>query len=273
MYTAYWKFDEKPFDNSLSAAFYYPGESNQGALLKLRYSIENRCGGAVLAGVAGVGKSLIVNTLFRQLPDEFSPCVHIVFPQLPADQLLAYIADELGTTATDPAARTAAASLRRIQNFLSDNTRAGRHAVIAIDEAHLLDDPQVQEALRMLLNFQTDGATDMSLLLVGQTKLLTNLERMPGFDERLGVKCLLRPFVEEETVSYVNHRTTTAGAQRAIFTDDALTAIHELSRGIPRRINRLCDLALLIGYAEQLDAIRAEQIDAVCDEMVTVDTE
>ena len=271
MYEAHWKFHAKPFDNSSTEAFYYPSESHQGALLKLRYSVENRCGGAVLTGAAGIGKSLIVGALFRQFAEDHSPCVHIVFPQLPADQLLAYIADELG--AREPQPRTAEASLRRIRNTLSENTRAGRHAVVAVDEAHLIEDPHVHETLRLLLNFQTDGLTDLSLLLVGQTQLLSNFERMPGFDERLGVKCLLRPFSEEETVSYIAHRLTTAGGHRTIFTDDALKAIHSLSRGVPRRINRLCDLALLIGFAEQQTAIRAEQIEAVCDEMVTVDTE
>lgn len=271
MYQAHWNFNEKPFDNSSSPAFYYPCESHQGALLKLRYSVENRCGGAVLTGTAGIGKSLILNTLFRQITAEYSPCVHIVFPQLPADQLLAYIADELGCSVTEH--RTADTSLRRIQKFLSENTRKGRHAIVAIDEAHLVTDPYVQEALRMLLNFQTGGKTDLSIVLSGQTQLLTNIERMPGFDERLGVKCLVRPFSEDETISYVAHRITAAGGQRTIFTDDALKAVHELSRGVPRRINRLCDLALLIGYAESNSSIQAAQIEAVCEEMVTVDTQ
>ncbi len=88
-------------------------------------------------------------------------------------------------------------------------------------------------------------------MLVGQTALLPVLDRMPALEERLGVKCLLRPLNTDETASYVSHRLSAAGASREIFTPDALTRLHQLARGNPRRINRLCDLALLVGFAEE----------------------
>ena len=70
------------------------------------------------------------------------------------------------------------------------------------------------------------------------------LDRMPQLDERLGVKCLMRPFTVEETAAYATHRLKTAGAQRTIIDTDAFPTLHELTCGIARRINRLCDLAL-----------------------------
>jgi type II secretory pathway predicted ATPase ExeA len=100
--------------------------------------------------------------------------------------------------------------------------------------------------------------------------LLPALERLPALEARLGVKCLLRPLNVEETISYVNHRMTAAGAPREIFSGEALSTVHELTGGNPRRINRLCDLALLIGYAEEQVRINAPQIEAVCNELVTV---
>src|SRR5690606_24028384 len=96
------------------------------------------------------------------------------------------------------------------------------------------------------------------------------LERMPELDERLGVKCLIRPFTLEESIAYVQHRLQVAGATRPIFDDRALMAIHRLSHGSPRRINRLCDLALLIGYAEERTTIGEVQIVAVAEELTTV---
>ena len=74
---------------------------------------------------------------------------------------------------------------------------------------------------------------------------------MPQLDERLGVKCLMRPFTVEETAAYAEHRLKTAGAKRTIIDAGAFATLHELTCGIPRRINRLCDLALLIGFAEE----------------------
>ena len=93
---------------------------------------------------------------------------------------------------------------------------------------------------------------------------------MPQLEERLGVKCLLRPFNEEETAAYVSHRLRVAGALQPIFDAESLTALHALTHGIARRINRLCDLALLIGYAEERRTITAEHVEAVCEELVTV---
>ena len=109
--------------------------------------------------------------------------------------------------------------------------------------------------------------------MIGQPQLLPALERLPALEARLGVKCLLRPFNLEETISYVSHRLTAAGAEHEIFTSEALTALYQLTGGNPRRINRLCDLALLIGYAEEQVRINAPQVEAVCNELVTVSPE
>jgi general secretion pathway protein A len=107
-------------------------------------------------------------------------------------------------------------------------------------------------------------------LLVGQTGILPTLDRMAQLEERLGVKCLLRPFSAAETAEYVVHRLHAAGAGEAIFDPDAMAEIHRLTHGIPRRINRLCDLALLIGYAEQRKSLLADQLGSIHDELVAV---
>src|SRR5262249_44532153 len=126
------------------------------------------------------------------------------------------------------------------------------------------------DTLRLLTNLEGVGKPALTLILVGQPQLLPALERMPALEARLGVKCLLRPFNLEETVSYVNHRLTAAGATHEIFTSEALSTLYQLTGGNPRRINRLCDLALLIGYAEEQVRINAHQIEAVSEELVEV---
>jgi general secretion pathway protein A len=272
MYEAYWQLEAKPFENTSDTRFYFPGEAHQGALLKLRYAVENRRGAALLAGMSGLGKTLLVQTLARQLSPEFSPLVHLVFPDMPPPQLLAYLADELaGTRAA--ATPGVAQSVRHIERTLHDAAEAGRHPVVVIDEAHLLREPSSLDTLRLLTNFHSGERQAMTMLLVGQPALLPTLDRLPDLDERMGVKCLLRPFNREETIGYVNHRLSSAGAQRTIFRDDALAVLHELSQGVPRRINRLCDLALLIGFAEEQPALGAAQIEAVADELATVTPE
>ena len=270
MYESHWHLQCKPFENCSDAAFYYPGESHQAALLKLRYAIENRRGGALLAGASGLGKTLVVNMLRGVLDERFSPMAHLVFPQMPADELLAYLADELTGSDDDSAGSSPRRSVRRIERFLRENTEQGRHAVVVIDEAHLITDRHTLEAIRLLCNFEPAGQPALTVLLVAQPGLLPILERTEPLEERLSVKCLLRPFTEQETAGYVAHRLKVAGAKATIFEPDALAALHQLTHGVARRINRLCDLALLIGYAEQQTVVTAAQLEAVCQELVSV---
>jgi general secretion pathway protein A len=271
MYQAYWQLHSRPFDNCPDARAYYPSEVHQGALLKLRYVVENQRGAALLAGAAGSGKSLVVGTLARQLDERYRPFVHVVFPQMSVRELVAYLAGEMGALASPSSSVPLDESVRRLQHFLIDNTKRGQKAVVAIDEAHLLLESEALDTLRLLLNLE--GGADLTLLLVGQPQLLPALERLPALEARLGVKCLLRPFSLEETMSYVTHRMAAAGATHEIFTSEALSRLYQLTGGNPRRVNRLCDLALLIGYAEEQVRINAHQIDAVCNELVTVTPE
>ena len=270
MYESYWHLKQKPFENCASPQFYFPGQSHQAALLKLRYAVESQRGGAILAGPSGSGKTLLVNMLRTMLAPQCTPVVHLVFPQMPTDQFLAYAAGEL---CGDPAIHRAPElhhSIRQIEQFLSANVQRGQHAVLVVDEAHLLDDAQAWEALRLLMNFEWSGRPGLTLLLVGQTGILPTLDRMSQLEERLGVKCLLRPFSPAETAEYVAHRLQVDGADPAVFDRDALAEIHRLTHGIPRRINRLCDLALLIGYAEQRKSLSADQFGSIHDELVAV---
>jgi general secretion pathway protein A len=270
MYESYWHFQQKPFENCCDPRFYYPGQSHQAALLKLRYAVENQRGGAILAGPPGSGKTLLVGMLRTLLGKRFAPIAHLVFPQMPTDQLLAYLAGEL---TGEPAGNGNAAlhqSVRKIEHLLAENTGQGQHAVVVIDEAHLLVDGQTWEALRLLLNFECSGQPGLTLLLVGQTGILPTLDRIPQLEDRLGVKCLLRPFTASETGEYALHRLRVAGSDPAILDRGALPELHRLTHGIPRRINRLCDLALLIGYAEQRRSITADQLESIHQELVAV---
>lgn len=270
MYEAYWQLETKPFDGTADPRFYFPAETHQGALLKLRYAIENRRGAALLTGGSGLGKTLVVQTLLRQLGDRFQPRVPIVFPQMPPDQLLAYLAEALtGQGPTGPAANLAQ-NVRRLEQVLVENAQADRHAVLVIDEAQDLADQNTLETIRLLLNIEHAGVPALTVLLVGQPSLLPVLDRFPELDERLAVKCLMRRLNLEETISYVMHRLQAAGATREIFDASALEALHYCSNGIPRRINRLGDLGLLIGFAEERASISREQIEAVAEELVAV---
>jgi len=270
MYECYWKLQQKPFASGCDPRFYYPGQSHQAALLKLRYAVENGCGGALLAGPSGSGKSLIVSVLRSVLAERFSPVVHLIFPEMSTESLLGCLAEELDRAAEPASVQSVHHSVRRIERFLGENAKQGKHAVVIIDEAHLIESGRTWEALRLLMNFEWEGRPAMTLLVVGQPGILPILDRMPQLEERLGVKCLVRPLAAKETAEYVQHRLSVGGATQNCFEAEALDTLHQLTHGIPRRINRLCDLALLVGYAEQRSSISGEQFEAVCQELITV---
>ncbi len=271
MYEAYWELSRRPFENVSDAELFFASEGHQGALLKLRYVIESGKAAGLLVGDHGVGKTLVADLLGQQLPPSCQPFVHLIFPRMQPAELLAYLAERIAPEAMAQAAPGLNNSVRVLETALAKNTNEGRHAVVVLDEAHLIDEPATWDAVRMLLNLRSQGTPDVTVLLVGQLPLLSMLDRMPSWEERLDVKCLLKPFSLEETAAYLAHRLDTAAGRREIFADEAVDAIHRLSGGLARRINRLADLALVIGYAEEVPRITAQEIEAVCGELIAVE--
>lgn len=272
MYEDYWQLESKPFEPGDTGA-YFACESHEGTTLKLRYAIEQRRAAAALAGPSGVGKTMLVQRILNDLPEEFSPRVQLVFPQMSDRELLSYLAEELGAPMLGETNRgSVEESVRRLQKFFAANQADGKHAVVVIDEAQLLEDSGSLETLRLLLNFGGASAP-FTLLLVGQMGLLSSVARRPALEERLAVRSLVRSFTPTETAEYVQHRLKQAGATREIFNALAIEALHDATGGIPRRIDRLGDLALVVGYANGLPVIGPEQIESVQQELVAVTPE
>jgi type II secretory pathway predicted ATPase ExeA len=264
MYENYWQLQAKPFEDAIDTDFYYPSSDHQAALLKLRYAIENRRSATVLTGSSGTGKTMLLQCLLQQLPEHIAPIAHLVFPQMPADQLLASLADRLCGPVENSDIRR---SLQRLEQFLENNASSGQHALIIIDEAHLLAENGTLELIRLLTNLHWNGRPVLTVMLSGLPRLLTSLERMPELEQRVAVKCVLSRFTETETACYVQHRLHAAGNDSPIFDASALKALHEMAQGVPRRINRLADLSLIVGFAGEQHALTAEHVDAVAEEL------
>jgi general secretion pathway protein A len=216
-----------------------------------------------------LGKTLLVQKLLAELDASFAPRVHLVYPQMPTDQLLTYLADQL-TGQHSPLTATIEQSVWRIERQLETSANSGRHPIIAIDEAHLIRDPHALDAIRLLMNFLHAGQPAATFILAGQTSLVLAVRRLPALEERVAVTCVLNRLSAAETSQYIQHRLAAAGAKRTIFEPSAIEAIHQLTHGIPRRISRLCDLALLVGYGEELRSITAQHIESIHQELIGV---
>lgn len=270
MYTDYWQLAAKPFESRYEESFFFSSPAHQATLHKLRYLLEGRRAAGLLAGPAGVGKTQLISVLKQQAGEVHRPFVEVVFPQMTERDLLVYLAEQLGAPPAAEPRYTVEESLRRLQFVLKNNAQQERHAVVVVDEAHLLEDTGLLEPLRLLLNLNDAGQPLFTLLLVGQPSLLPAIARFGALEERLDAKANLQPLDAEETCQYIEHRLQAAGATREIFAVDALLAAHQLTGGLPRRINRLCDLALLVGFANEQPTIDAETLQAVRDELVGV---
>lgn len=263
MYERYWKLQRAPFDQDRSIESFYSSRLHGEALVKLKYLIEHGKGAAVLVGASGTGKTHVQEMVRRQ--SSRNPVVHLIYPQLAPHELVSYITDSLGDA--NPASESAIPGmdvlLKTLEHRLCELTAAGRTPVIMLDDAHLIEDRRMFQTLHQLMNFQRPGQSNFALIMSGQPELVGTLQRSDCMADRIAFHCLLHSLTEAETSEYIQHRLQAAGRTEPVFDDSAIKAIFELTSGIPRRINRLCDFALLVGYAKQLPIVSEEQIEGV----------
>ncbi len=276
MYQAHWGLHSRPFDSRSEANFYYPSDSHQAALLKLHYAIETRRSVAVICGEPGLGKTMLLDSVFSQLPDFVAPTVRVVYPAMPPDQLLRYVARQIAPHEGSETFGGIGQSIETIERILRHNVSDEQHAVIAIDEAHLLESFGSLEPLRLLLNLATEliqAEAPMTLVLSGSPILLSHLARHTALEDRIAVRCVLERFGYDETAAYISYRLKTAGWNKPLmFDDQAMGMIQELTLGAPRRINRLCDLSLMVAYAQDKSRIDAATIETANAELTSRST-
>ncbi len=271
MYEAYWKLSHKPFPQRIRPENLYRSQSVQSAVLRLRYCIENNAGLALLTGMPGVGKSSLLRTLAGPAPE--SAClVHVVFPLLEPDEILRLIAGELVAGLRADAAvthRTTEGTLRQIQACLRAHNREGRHPILCLDDAHHLSEASFLQVIQPLSNLcDLHPDLQVTILLCGQPVLSSHLKRHAQLSHRVAVTATLQGFTESETADYVQSSLRHAGANDVVFTDDGMIRLYHVTGGNPRRINRLCDMALLVGFADRLLGISAAEIEAVSHELM-----
>lgn len=252
MYESYWGLKEKPFENTPNPKYFFRSSQHDEAFTRLLYVIREQKGAAFLSGIYGCGKTTVGRALMKELESDIYKVAYITNPRLDDVELLRMITYRLGKEPRDRKTDVLIDLEKTITNIIND----GKKVVVVVDEAHTIEEPQIFEELRLLLNFQTDEAFMLTLLLLGQPELKEKIENIKQFHQRIALMYNLTSLTRDETKEYIHHRIKIAGGE-VPFTDDAINEIHKKSGGIPRRINQISDLALLVGANEGVRTIDA----------------
>ena len=261
MYEEYWGLNEMPFENTPDPRFLYYSPQHEEGLARLLYVVERHKGAGMLTGVFGCGKTVLGQALFNALNKNIYQIAFINNPHLKSVELLRAIARQLGAENLPEKITEMSTDhfLEVIANILVNNAKDGKETLVIIDEAHVIDEMGVFEELRLLLNFQVENKFLLALLLMGQPELKERIRKNKQLAQRIAMGYHLEPLSQEEIGDYIAHRLKVAGqGGRFIFSEQAIKPIYENSGGIPRRINQICDMSLVTGFAKKADKVDEE---------------
>jgi type II secretory pathway predicted ATPase ExeA len=267
MYNKFFGFSEKPFEVTPDPKFLFLTKAYQEILSALVYGIRERRGFIALVGEVGTGKTLMINALLDRL-DHRTKVAFIFNSDLTFKQMLIMAICDLGL-ATPEENLSKVEAIQRLNELAITQLEKNGYVVIIVDEAQGISH-KTMENLRMLSNLETRKHKLLQIILSGQPELDTKL-RKPEWRQlvqRISIKRYSTQLSEEDTYSYVQHRLNMAGFKGPfLFKDEALKLIWQHSHGIPRKINIICDNALLIGYGIEKRIISREIIQEAIDDL------
>jgi general secretion pathway protein A len=266
MYREFYGLKGEPFLLTPDHEFYYESSAHSQAMEHLMYGLKQGEGFIVITGEVGAGKTTVIRRLCATMSAGNVVAAHIVTTLLSGDQLLRMVCTNFGI---EDLPQEKDAVIRRLQAFFEQVSRAGRKALLIVDEAQNLSLPTLEE-LRMLSNFQVGNTSPCQIFLVGQPqfrKVLANPD-LEQLRQRVIAVYHLAGLSPDECGEYVLHRLKQVGwANDPVFKPDALKAVYQHTGGIPRRINSLCNRLLLFGFLDDLHVFGGEEVSRVAADM------
>ena len=265
MYKEFFGLDDTPFTLTPDPRFIVFTPSYNEVLASLYYGLENAKGLIVLTGEVGTGKTTALRWILRRL-DASVLAAYVFNPRLSIDEFYQHVTQMLGikdwTNKSD--------LLNTLGKVLEERHRRGLRTVIIIDEAHELSD-YVLEEIRLLLNFESDNAKHLQIVLTGQPELRDKLNQanLRQLKQRVALRCSMHSFPNVEEVDrYITERLLIAGSEQPhVFTPGAVDFIFQCSEGIPRQINNICDNAMLAAYSAGEQVIGRQIIESVAENL------
>jgi general secretion pathway protein A len=260
MYEAFYGLKEKPFTIQPDPDFLYFGKHHSMAYMMLEYGIRNRAGFSVISGEIGCGKTTLIHHLLNSLGQEMT--VGLVYnTHRDIADLLEWIMLSFGLPYDN---MSQVARYDAFQRFLIGEYSKGKRVVLIVDEAQNLS-PGALESLRMLSNINSGKDQLLQIILVGQPQLKELLRRpeLQQFAQRIAVDFFIPALKDAEVSLYIDCRLKVAGRNETLFSKAAKKRIAEVSAGVPRSINILCEMALIYGFAGEVKLIGLKLVNDV----------
>jgi len=264
MYTSFYNLKTKPFQISSDPRFMWLGEKHKEALATLKYGVLDNKGFLLLTGDVGTGKTTLINSLIQSLSDDVI-YASVSDPSLSKLDFFNFIAASFGI---DKEFSTKGAFLVRFRKFLFDAYEEKKTVLLIIDESQLLTQELLEE-IRLLSNIEKTDTKLINIFFVGQNEFnaILNQEQNRAVRQRLTLNYNIDPLTPDEISEYIKYRLKVAGATETIFEPSAVQEIFMYSGGFPRRINVICDHALLSGYVKNDKSIGSHIVKECAKEL------
>lgn len=264
MYEKFYGMVHTPFARNVPPERLYESRQMKEVLGRLTFAADNHLF-AVVTSEPGCGKSTLLRKFAANLEKDAFILVYLSSNKLSPKWMYNGIAKQLGLEA-----KFRVGDAKEILQKEVEIIQAVRHqtVVCVLDEAHLLDKETIEE-FRFFLNYDFDSRSPVALILAGQNELWDDklrLKRYTGIRDRVDVQCILNPLDRAETERYIKSHLDYARYNGGeLFSQRAIEEIYKNSGGVPRRINRICEKALMYGYQQQRKIIDDHDITFVVD--------
>ena len=265
-YQSHWGLEKPPFRACHDPCLFYRAPAHDEALARMHFLVEQHQRMGLLIGDEGSGKSFLLRFFADELRHDGAAVARIGLEGLEPVEVLWHILQSLRS---NPSPRESMVSLwRRLEDRLKVNRYQETDTVILLDDADLASEGVLTQIARLSRHDMTS-----------QSRLTIVLSSRPDRLGQIGARLLelstlridIGPWQKSDTVEFIQSSLHNAGRQQPAFAEPALARLHELTHGIPRRVNQLADLSLLAGAGRDLQEIDADVVESVYQELGAVE--
>ena len=270
LYNDHFGFSDRPFSLSPDPEFLFWSKAHIRAKTVLEYGVMTRAPLTVVSGEVGTGKTTLIQSLLRNIEDDVTVGL-ISNARGDRGDLLRWVLGAFDVPA--PEGADYVTLFQTFQDFVLAEYAAGRHVVLIVDEAQNLGADALEE-MRLLTNINSGKDELLQIILVGQPELRDMVEdhRLRQFAQRVVASYHLDPMSAEAVGDYIRHRLRHAGGTGEEFTQDAIDLIAHASQGVPRLVNKMCDISMVFASATENGFVDRETVEDVIDERIFIET-